>query len=103
MVNTNPYGNGLPIFSSGGEAARGFQRGVQVGMIGSTCRCRLPSVLLLRRLEELAVRGKRVHGPESINFFGRPKVVTSRSPHLSHASFHFPAAKSPRASGCPAL
>jgi len=34
--------------------------------------------------------GKHVHGPESINFFSRPKVVTSRSPHRSHASFHFP-------------
>src|SRR5262249_19094914 len=31
LVNTNPYGNGVALFTSGGEAARRFQRAVSVG------------------------------------------------------------------------
>ncbi|MDT4984377.1 MAG: malonate-semialdehyde dehydrogenase (acetylating) / methylmalonate-semialdehyde dehydrogenase, partial [Pseudonocardiales bacterium] len=31
LVNANPYGNGTAIFTSSGEAARRFQRGVKVG------------------------------------------------------------------------
>src|SRR4029077_9973488 len=34
IVNANPYGNGTAIFTSSGQAARQFQRAVQVGMIG---------------------------------------------------------------------
>jgi acyl-CoA reductase-like NAD-dependent aldehyde dehydrogenase len=34
LVNANPYGNGTAVFTSSGEAARRFQRGVHVGMIG---------------------------------------------------------------------
>ena len=34
LINSNPYGNGTAIFTSSGEAARRFQRGVNVGMIG---------------------------------------------------------------------
>ncbi len=34
VINANPYGNGTAIFTSSGEAARRFQRGVKVGMIG---------------------------------------------------------------------
>jgi len=34
LINANPYGNGTAIFTSSGETARRFQRGVTVGMIG---------------------------------------------------------------------
>jgi len=34
LVNANPYGNGVALFSAGGAAAREFQRSVRVGMIG---------------------------------------------------------------------
>ena len=34
LINANPYGNGTAIFTASGEAARRFQRGVKVGMIG---------------------------------------------------------------------
>jgi hypothetical protein len=34
LVNSNPLGNGTAIFTNSGEAARRFQRGVNVGMIG---------------------------------------------------------------------
>jgi acyl-CoA reductase-like NAD-dependent aldehyde dehydrogenase len=56
MVNRNPYGNGTAIFTNDGGAARRFQNEVEVAWSASTCRCRADGVLLLRRLEELAVR-----------------------------------------------
>ena len=34
MVNDNPYGNGVAIFTRDGGAARKFQFEVQVGMVG---------------------------------------------------------------------
>ena len=57
LINANPYGNGTAIFTSSGEAARKFQRGVQ----GRDDRDQRPGpgadgLLLLRRLEGLAVR-----------------------------------------------
>ncbi len=41
LINANPYGNGVAIFTRDGAAARRFERAVKVGMIrGSTCRSR---------------------------------------------------------------
>ena len=34
LINANPYANGTAIFTASGQAARDFQRSVQVGMIG---------------------------------------------------------------------
>jgi malonate-semialdehyde dehydrogenase (acetylating)/methylmalonate-semialdehyde dehydrogenase len=57
LINSNPYGNGTAIFTSSGEAARRFQRGVNVGMIGiNVPDPGADGLLLLRRLEGLAVR-----------------------------------------------
>ena len=57
LINANPYGNGTAIFTSSGDAARRFQRGVHVGMIGiNVPDPGADGLLLLRRLEGLAVR-----------------------------------------------
>ena len=57
MVNENPYGNGVAIFTRDGGAARQFQFDVQVGMVGDQradpCA---RGVLLVRRLEGVALR-----------------------------------------------
>ena len=34
LVNDNPYGNGVAIFTNDGGAARRFQHEVEVGMVG---------------------------------------------------------------------
>ena len=57
LVNANPYGNGTAIFTNDGGAARRYQNEVEVGMVGINVPIPVPvGVLLLRRLEELAVR-----------------------------------------------
>jgi malonate-semialdehyde dehydrogenase (acetylating)/methylmalonate-semialdehyde dehydrogenase len=97
LINSNPYGNGTAIFTSSGEAARRFQRGVNVGMIGINVPVPVPMAFYsFGGWKDSLFGDKHVHGPEGISFYTRAKVVTSRWPHSSHASdasFHFPTAK----------
>jgi malonate-semialdehyde dehydrogenase (acetylating)/methylmalonate-semialdehyde dehydrogenase len=94
MINANPYGNGTAIFTSSGEAARRFQRGVNVGMIGINVPIPVPMAYYsFGGWKDSLFGDKHVHGPEGISFYTRGKVVTSRWPHVEHASaasLHFP-------------
>ena len=94
LINANPYGNGTAIFTSSGEAARRFQRGVQVGMIGINVPVPVPMAFYsFGGWKDSLFGDKHVHGPEGVSFYTRAKVVTSRWPRrelASDASFHFP-------------
>ena len=35
LINANPYGNGVALFTRDGGAARRFERDIEVGMVGS--------------------------------------------------------------------
>ena len=71
-MNENPYGNGVAIFTRDGGVARQFQFDVNVGMVGDQRPDpRSRRVLLVRRLEELAVR--------------RPAHLRPRGDRLLHA------------------
>jgi malonate-semialdehyde dehydrogenase (acetylating)/methylmalonate-semialdehyde dehydrogenase len=97
LVNANPYGNGTAIFTSSGEAARRFQRGVHVGMIGVNVPIPVPMAYYsFGGWKDSLFGDKHVHGPEGVSFYTRAKVVTSRWPHVEHAhgaSYHFPTAE----------
>jgi malonate-semialdehyde dehydrogenase (acetylating)/methylmalonate-semialdehyde dehydrogenase len=94
LINSNPYGNGTAIFTSSGEAARRFQRGVKVGMIGINVPIPVPMAYYsFGGWKDSLFGDKHVHGPEGVSFYTRAKVVTSRWPHVANpvgASFHFP-------------
>jgi malonate-semialdehyde dehydrogenase (acetylating) / methylmalonate-semialdehyde dehydrogenase len=94
LINANPYGNGTAIFTSSGEAARRFQRGVRVGMIGVNVPIPVPMAYYSFGGWKDSLFGQsHVHGPEGIAFYTRAKVVTSRWPRVDHpiaASYHFP-------------
>ncbi len=97
LVNANPYGNGTAIFTSSGAAARRFQRGVDVGMIGINVPIPVPMAYYsFGGWKDSLFGDKHVHGPEGVSFYTRAKVITSRWPHLetggagSGASYHFP-------------
>ncbi|MGI8677995.1 MAG: CoA-acylating methylmalonate-semialdehyde dehydrogenase [Jatrophihabitans sp.] len=96
LVNANPYGNGTSIFTSSGDAARRFQRGVQVGMIGINVPIPVPMAYYsFGGWKDSLFGDKHVHGPEGVSFYTRGKVVTSRWPerhHTADASYHFPTA-----------
>ena len=96
LINANPYGNGTAIFTSSGEAARRFQRGVDVGMIGINVPIPVPMAYYsFGGWKDSLFGDKHIHGPEGVSFYTRAKVVTSRWPHVEHptgASYHFPTA-----------
>jgi malonate-semialdehyde dehydrogenase (acetylating)/methylmalonate-semialdehyde dehydrogenase len=92
LINANPYGNGTAIFTSSGAAARRFQRGVQVGMIGINVPIPVPMAYYsFGGWKDSLFGDKHVHGPEGVSFYTRAKVVTSRWPQ-AEASYHFPTA-----------
>lgn len=97
LINANPYGNGTAIFTSSGEAARRFQRGVKVGMIGINVPVPVPMAYYsFGGWKDSLFGDKHVHGPEGVSFYTRAKVVTSRWPHVSEeslAAFQFPTAR----------
>ena len=94
LVNANQYGNGTAVFTSSGEAARRFMRGVQVGMIGINVPIPVPMAYYsFGGWKDSLFGDKHVHGPEGVSFYTRAKVITSRWPHVEHAtgaSYHFP-------------
>jgi malonate-semialdehyde dehydrogenase (acetylating)/methylmalonate-semialdehyde dehydrogenase len=96
LISSNPYGNGTAIFTSSGEAARRFQRGVKVGMIGINVPIPVPMAYYSFGGWKDSLFGQHhIHGPEGVAFYTRAKVVTSRWPHVEHevgASYHFPTA-----------
>jgi malonate-semialdehyde dehydrogenase (acetylating)/methylmalonate-semialdehyde dehydrogenase len=98
LINANPYGNGTAIFTSSGEAARRFQRGVHVGMIGVNVPIPVPMAYYsFGGWKDSLFGDKHIHGPEGVSFYTRAKVVTSRWPHQEHAEhqqahFSFPTA-----------
>ncbi|SOD73704.1 methylmalonate-semialdehyde dehydrogenase [acylating] [Jatrophihabitans sp. GAS493] len=97
LINANPYGNGTAIFTSSGSAARKFQRGVKVGMIGINVPVPVPMAYYsFGGWKDSLFGDKHVHGPEGVSFYTRAKVVTARWPeehHAADASYHFPTSK----------
>jgi malonate-semialdehyde dehydrogenase (acetylating)/methylmalonate-semialdehyde dehydrogenase len=97
LVNANRYGNGTAVFTDSGEAARRFVRGVKVGMVGVNVPIPVPMAYYsFGGWKDSLFGDKHVHGPEGVSFYTRAKVVTSRWPHVEHASgasYHFPTAQ----------
>jgi malonate-semialdehyde dehydrogenase (acetylating)/methylmalonate-semialdehyde dehydrogenase len=94
LINANPYGNGTAIFTSSGAAARRFQRGVTVGMIGVNVPIPVPMAYYSFGGWKDSLFGQsRIHGTDGIDFYTRSKVVTERWPSSSGglpASYSFP-------------
>ncbi|WP_333737588.1 CoA-acylating methylmalonate-semialdehyde dehydrogenase [Streptomyces sp. IBSBF 2806] len=94
LINANPYGNGTALFTASGEAARRFQRGVKVGMIGINVPVPVPmSYYSFGGWKDSLIGDHPIHGAEGIRFYTRPKVVTTRWPRpaqLTVAGFDFP-------------
>jgi len=95
LVNANPYGNGVALFTGSGGAARRFQRAVTVGMIGINVPIPVPMAFHSFGGWKASLFGDiHVHGPEGVAFYTRAKVVTSRWPedNVHEARLHFPTA-----------
>jgi malonate-semialdehyde dehydrogenase (acetylating)/methylmalonate-semialdehyde dehydrogenase len=97
VINGNPYGNGTALFTTSGAAARRFQRGVQVGMIGINVPIPVPMAYhSFGGWKDSLFGQSHIYGPEGVAFYTRAKVVTQRWPFQetgSGASLHFPTAR----------
>jgi malonate-semialdehyde dehydrogenase (acetylating)/methylmalonate-semialdehyde dehydrogenase len=81
LVNSNPFANGVAIFTRDGGAARQFQFDVQVGMVGINVPIPVPVAYYSFGGWKASLFGDtHMYGPEGINFYTRGKVVTSRWP-----------------------
>jgi malonate-semialdehyde dehydrogenase (acetylating) / methylmalonate-semialdehyde dehydrogenase len=81
LVNDNPYGNGVAIFTRDGGAARKFQFEVQVGMVGVNVPIPVPVAYYSFGGWKASLFGDtHMYGPDGIHFYTRTKVVTSRWP-----------------------
>jgi malonate-semialdehyde dehydrogenase (acetylating)/methylmalonate-semialdehyde dehydrogenase len=81
LVNENPYGNGVAIFTRDGGAARQFQFDVNVGMVGVNVPIPVPVAYYSFGGWKNSLFGDlHIYGPEGIQFYTRGKVVTSRWP-----------------------
>jgi malonate-semialdehyde dehydrogenase (acetylating)/methylmalonate-semialdehyde dehydrogenase len=93
LVNANPYGNGVAIFTNDGGTARRFQHEVQVGMVGVNVPIPVPMAFFSFGGWKSSLFGdSHVYGSEGIRFYTRLKVVTTRWPDQpsTGASLHFP-------------
>jgi malonate-semialdehyde dehydrogenase (acetylating)/methylmalonate-semialdehyde dehydrogenase len=96
IINANPYGNGTAIFTGNGDAARRFQRGVHVGMIGVNVPIPTPMAYYsFGGWKDSLFGDHHMHGSEGVRFYTRAKAITQRW-HGSerHApSYNFPTAQ----------
>jgi len=99
LINAGTYANGTAIFTGSGEAARTFQRQVQVGMIGVNVPIPVPMAFYsFGGWKDSLFGAHHIHGPEGIRFYTRGKAITTRWPgsaqdadhHRGH--LHFPTA-----------
>ncbi len=93
LVNKNPYANGTAIFTESGGAARRFAAEIQVGMVGINVPIPVPVAYFSFGGWKNSLFGDlQVHGTESVKFYTRTKVVTSRWPHQDTPApgFHMP-------------
>ena len=93
VINSNPYGNGVALFTRDGGVARDFQFAVNVGMVGVNVPIPVPvSYYSFGGWKNSLFGDHHMYGAEGINFFTRNKVVTSRwpDPRTSRVDLGFP-------------
>ena len=82
LVNSNPYANGVAIFTESGGAARRFENEIQIGMVGVNVPIPVPVAFYSFGGWKNSLFGDlHVHGTEGVKFYTRTKVVTTRWPH----------------------
>ena len=90
LLNANAFANGTAIFTSSGQAARTFQRRVQVEMIGVNVPIPVPmAVYSFGGWKDSLFGDHHIHGPEGIRFYTRGKAITVRRPEEAQDPAHY--------------
>jgi malonate-semialdehyde dehydrogenase (acetylating)/methylmalonate-semialdehyde dehydrogenase len=81
LPSEHEYGNGVAIFTRDGDAARDFVSRVQVGMVGVNVPIPVPLAYhTFGGWKRSGFGDLNQHGPDSIRFYTKTKVVTARWP-----------------------
>ena len=84
LVNDNEFGNGTAIFTRDGGAARQFEFDVEAGMVGVNVPIPVPvGTFSFGGWKNSLFGDTHMYGPDSIRFYTRGKVVTTRWPDPS--------------------
>ncbi|MBS3183103.1 CoA-acylating methylmalonate-semialdehyde dehydrogenase [Leucobacter manosquensis] len=82
LINSHQFGNGTAIFTRDGGAARQFEFEVEAGMVGINVPIPVPvGAFSFGGWKDSLFGDSHIYGPESINFYTRSKVVTTRWPN----------------------
>jgi malonate-semialdehyde dehydrogenase (acetylating)/methylmalonate-semialdehyde dehydrogenase len=93
LVNRNPYGNGVALFTRDGGAARRFVFEVEAGMVGINVPIPVPVAYYSFGGWKSSLFGDaHMYGPDGVRFYTRGKVVTQRwpDPETSAVDLGFP-------------
>jgi malonate-semialdehyde dehydrogenase (acetylating)/methylmalonate-semialdehyde dehydrogenase len=81
LPSEHEYGNGVAIFTRDGDTARDFTSRVEVGMVGVNFAIPVPLAYhTFGGWKRSGFGDLNQHGPDSIRFYTRTKVVTARWP-----------------------
>ncbi|MDP9988049.1 malonate-semialdehyde dehydrogenase (acetylating)/methylmalonate-semialdehyde dehydrogenase [Arthrobacter oryzae] len=84
LVNENQFGNGTAIFTRDGGAARQFEFDAEAGMVGVNVPIPVPvGTFSFGGWKNSLFGDTHMYGPDSIRFYTRGKVVTTRWPDPS--------------------
>jgi malonate-semialdehyde dehydrogenase (acetylating)/methylmalonate-semialdehyde dehydrogenase len=95
IVNDNPYGNGVAVFTTSGANARRFQYETEVGQVGINLPIPVPLPFFSFTGTKASYRGNNhFYGKQGVNFFTQLKTITSNwnvaTGEQSKVSTHMP-------------
>ncbi|HET8794857.1 MAG TPA: CoA-acylating methylmalonate-semialdehyde dehydrogenase [Arthrobacter sp.] len=93
LTNENEFGNGVAIFTRDGGAARQFEFEIEAGMVGVNVPIPVPvGSFSFGGWKSSLFGDTHMYGPDSIRFYTRSKVVTTRwpDPSTSEIDLGFP-------------
>ncbi|MBN9105248.1 MAG: CoA-acylating methylmalonate-semialdehyde dehydrogenase [Propionibacteriaceae bacterium] len=86
LINASRYANGTAIFTRDGRTAREFELDIEVGLVGVNVPIPVPvGAFSFGGWRDSLFGDTHMYGPESIHFYTRRKVVTTRWPDPSES------------------
>lgn len=88
LINANPYGNGVALFTNSGAAARKFQSDIDCGQVGINVPIPVPLPMFSFTGSRASIQGDmNFYGKSGINFYTQIKTITSlwRSEDVEHS------------------
>ena len=79
LINNNPYGNGVSIFTASGHAGRKFQHEIEVGQVGINIPIPVPLPFFSFTGWKGSFYGdQHAYGKQAVRFYTETKTITAR-------------------------